>query len=138
MEQKHRHSPRREQSHIHCPSADSNTREISAVVRDRITLRVFRFDPDKDQEPRFDTFDVVAEEGMSVLRAIQLAHRTGLDDLAYRDCNCRRGVCGLCAMMVNGRRVLTCLTLALAEMTIEPLPDHHLIRDLVVQMEKKE
>ena len=53
--------------------------------------------------------------------------------LAFRR-SCREGVCGSCAMNVNGRNVLACL-LPTAELpsrtTVYPLPHQPVIRDLV-------
>lgn len=53
-------------------------------------------------------------------------------DIAYRPCFCKRGSCGLCMMVVNGKCVKTCLAAVSPVMHIEPLP-LPVIRDLVVE-----
>ncbi len=55
--------------------------------------------------------------------------------LGFRRELCREGFCHSCEAKVNGKRVLTCLTLVsrLDEITIEPLDGYPVVRDLVVE-----
>lgn len=56
----------------------------------------------------------------------------GYEDVAF-DYGCRGVWCGRCGMMVNGKPVLACMTpVSPGEVTIEPLKDFPVIRDLVV------
>lgn len=103
----------------------------------KATLRVFRFDPDVDKEPRFDTFEVSARPGMTVLEALFdiLDNQDG--SLAFRY-TCRGAVCGSCAMFINGSYRLACQT-QLANLKgvilVNPLPHVGIIKDLVVDMD---
>lgn len=101
-------------------------------------LRIFRFDPDRNDEPVEQEYEIdPALAGPMLLDAL-LYVREHLDaSLALRR-SCREGVCGSDGMNVNGVNVLACIT-PLAELSepvmIRPLPGLPLIRDLVVDME---
>ena len=113
--------------------------ERAAADEDTIELRVFRYDPDVEekQEPRFDTFHVPFEKGMTVLDALMYARDTYDSSLTFRH-SCRQAVCGSDAMFVNGGQKLACKT-QIGELTepirVEPLPHAEVRKDLVVDME---
>ena len=48
--------------------------------------------------------------------------------------SCREGICGSCAMNINGKNGLACLTPVTSKMTIYPLPHMKVVRDLVPDM----
>ncbi len=48
--------------------------------------------------------------------------------------SCREGICGSCAMNINGKNRLACLTPIEDKMTIYPLPHMPIIRDLIPDM----
>lgn len=48
--------------------------------------------------------------------------------------SCREGICGSCAMNINGKNGLACLTPIQERMTVYPLPHMPIIRDLVPDM----
>ncbi len=86
----------------------------------------------------FETYDVPARANQTVLDVVTEVQRRHAPDLAYRFA-CRVGVCGSCAMSVNGVPRWTCRTHVskVAEtrsLTIEPLRNLPRIRDLVVDM----
>ena len=113
--------------------------ERAAADEETIELRVFRYDPDVEekQEPRFDTFHVPFEKGMTVLDALMYARDTYDSSLTFRH-SCRQAVCGSDAMFVNGGQKLACKTqiVELEEpVRIEPLPHAEVRKDLVVDME---
>ena len=113
--------------------------ERAAADEHTIELRVFRYDPDVEgkQEPRFDTFHVPFEKGMTVLDALIYARDTYDSSLTFRH-SCRQAVCGSDAMFVNGGQKLACKTqiVDLEEpIRIEPLPHADVRKDLVVDME---
>ena len=99
-----------------------------------LRARVYRFDPEVDQAPRYDTFDVPWTPWMRVLDVLDYVHETLAVDIAYRWlCSVKR--CGSCAVTVNGSPVLACWEAAQAEMTIEPLRGLPVVRDLVTARE---
>lgn len=86
---------------------------------------------------RYVTCKVPVQPETTVLDAVSWAQRERFHDLAYRY-SCRVGMCGTCAMVVNGREGWTCRTL-LAQLntsvvTVEPLRNLPVIKDLVVDM----
>lgn len=101
-------------------------------------LKIFRFDPDQDAEPRYDTFEIPTPEGLTVLEALFYILETVDPSIAFRY-SCRGAVCGSCAVYINGRYELACGTQVSdfkgKEIVISPLPHLEVIRDLVVDME---
>jgi succinate dehydrogenase / fumarate reductase, iron-sulfur subunit len=101
------------------------------------TFKLYRFDPDADAGPRYDTFVKAFPRGTTVLEALLNLQETEDDSIAFRY-SCRSAVCGSCAMVVNGAPVLACRTQLAAlvgdQVLVEPLPNMDIIKDLVVDM----
>ena len=85
-----------------------------------------------------DTFQVSLEERMTVLDALFRIQREQDPSLAIR-CSCRLGMCGTCAMYIDRVPRLACRTrvktLPSKTVTVEPLPNLPVIKDLVVSLE---
>ncbi len=105
--------------------------------REVVTIKVFRFDPDKDKEPYFDSFKVQVKKGMTVLEALFDILENQDGSLGFRY-SCRGAICGSCAMHINGSYRLACQTqiekLEVEEIVIKPLGHLPVIKDLVVDM----
>ncbi len=90
-------------------------------------------------KPYWQTYAVEATEGMSVLEAILSVFEGEDPTLSFRR-SCRSSICGSCAMTINGFPRLACATqlkdeyLEGEDITIEPLANHRVIKDLVVDM----
>jgi fumarate reductase iron-sulfur subunit len=98
------------------------------------TLKVYRWAPGAPE--RVDAFEVAPREGLTVLDALVEVQRGTDPTLAFRYA-CRVGMCGSCAMVVDGRERWACRTLVArlgAAVTVRPLYHFPLIRDLVVDM----
>jgi succinate dehydrogenase/fumarate reductase iron-sulfur protein len=91
-----------------------------------ITVRVRRSEDGKLAE-----FRVPYRKWMRVLDALNWIAENGAPDLAYR-WFCGSKMCGTCAVRMNGREVLACWEAVEPDMTIEPLRNLPVIRDLVV------
>jgi len=100
-----------------------------------IRLLVQRFDPRTDDTPHEQEYAFEEEGAISVIQAIRRVHHDIDPTLAYRNTDCRRGVCGLCSMMVNGRRRLACMVAAEGTMTIAAPPNRKVVRDLVFDLD---
>jgi fumarate reductase (CoM/CoB) subunit B len=103
-----------------------------------LTVKVRRFDPDKDTEPHFETYTVKANDGARVLHVLHAIHDTIDPTLSYRY-SCASGQCGSCAVRVNGGPVLACMEEAQDGITIEPLNldvKRDLVTDLVPRLEQ--
>jgi succinate dehydrogenase / fumarate reductase iron-sulfur subunit len=98
------------------------------------TFRIYRFDPDSGENPRIDSYEVdMASCGPMVLDALIKIKNEVDSTLTFRR-SCREGICGSCAMNIDGVNTLAC-TKATAEIRgevkIYPLPHMPVIKDLV-------
>jgi succinate dehydrogenase / fumarate reductase iron-sulfur subunit len=97
-------------------------------------LEIYRYDPDSEGNPRIDTFEVDLDDcGPMVLDALIWIKNKIDSTLAFRR-SCREGVCGPCAMNIDGVNWLACtrfMTDLAAPATIYPLPNMRIIKDLV-------
>ena len=96
-----------------------------------IRVKVSRGD---EIDRRFDEFDVPALESQTVLDVVTWIQRNADPSLSYRFA-CRVGMCGSCAMTVNGKPCWTCRThvskvLQGDTLTIEPLRNLPVVKDL--------
>ncbi len=103
----------------------------------QIELEIMRYDPEKDEEPHFQTYSVPCREDWAILDAINYVKDELDTTLAYR-WSCHMMVCGSCGMMVNGEPSLTCKTFIRNlpdKVRIEPLENFPIERDLVVVLD---
>jgi len=99
-------------------------------------FKVFRFDPDQDKKHRFDDFEVPFTPGMTVLDGLNYIQENLDPTLAYRS-SCREGVCGSCAMHINGKYGLACeaqLTELPEKISVRPMAHLDIIKDMYVDM----
>ena len=98
---------------------------------------ITRFDPDKDEVPRTQEYESPGQKDWKILDVINFVKDEVDPTLSYR-WSCRMAVCGSCGMMVNGEPKLTCSD-AVSDygdtVTIEPLANFPIVRDLVVELE---
>ena len=97
-------------------------------------FQVYRWDPDKNDNPRLDIFHVDLQNcGPMVLDAVIKIKNETDSTLTFRR-SCREGICGSCAMNIDGVNTLAC-TKPIAEVRgkvrIFPLPHMPVIKDLV-------
>jgi fumarate reductase iron-sulfur subunit len=102
-----------------------------------LELIVSRYDPERDTEPRSQSYTVSYTSETVVLDALNDVKENQDGSVTFR-WSCRMGVCGSCGMTVNGTPKLTCATLlrdyAPGPVRIEPLMGFPIIRDLVVDI----
>jgi len=102
-----------------------------------ITLEVFRYNPDKDEEPSFQSYEVPYRKDWVILDALNYVKDNIDGSLTFR-WSCRMGVCGSCGMMANGKPVLTCATFLHkylpGPIRVAPLDYFPVIKDLVIEM----
>lgn len=97
---------------------------------DSIAMRIRRFDR-AEGRAAYQDFRVPYQKWMRVLDALNWVAENDATDLAYR-WFCGSKMCGTCAVRMNGREVLACWEAVEPAMTIEPLRNLPVIRDLVV------
>jgi len=100
-------------------------------------FEVYRWNPDSGENPRIDIYHLDLDDcGPMVLDAI-LKIKNEIDATLTLRRSCREGVCGSCAMNVNGKNTLVCIkAIEDYEGTIKifPLPHMDVIKDLVTDM----
>ena len=98
------------------------------------TFQVYRWDPDSGENPRTDTYVIDLDKcGPMVLDAVLYIKNEVDPTLTFRR-SCREGICGSCAMNIDGTNTLAC-TKATASVKgtvkIYPLPHMPVLKDLV-------
>jgi fumarate reductase iron-sulfur subunit len=105
----------------------------------KIRVHALRYNPQEPGSvPRMQTYELEQSEGMTLFIALNEIRETQDPTLQF-DFVCRAGICGSCAMMVNGRPTLACRTLTRdvgPDITLAPLPVFELIGDLSVNTGK--
>lgn len=107
----------------------------------QVNLRVKRFDPEQPGAHNgYSTYSFEMREDATILESL-LYVRDYLDSSLALRCSCRSAICGSCAMRINGRARLACKTKTIdmgpngEEITIEPMGNMPVVKDLVVDME---
>jgi succinate dehydrogenase / fumarate reductase iron-sulfur subunit len=95
---------------------------------------IYRWDPDSGDNPRMDTYEIDLEKcGPMVLDAIIYIKNELDPTLAFRR-SCREGICGSCAMNIDGTNTLACtkaIDSVKGDVKIYPLPHMQVQKDLV-------
>jgi succinate dehydrogenase / fumarate reductase iron-sulfur subunit len=103
----------------------------------QVSLRIFRFDPEKDKRPRYEDYVVEGDPKDQVLDLLNKVKWYQDGTLAYRR-SCAHGICGSDALRINGVNRLACKVLVKdvgTKIKIEPLLGLPVVKDLIVDME---
>lgn len=102
-----------------------------------VKAKVFRYNPDVDKEPHYETYEVPYVEGMVVLDVLHAIYEKHDGSFAYRWA-CRAGQCGSCAVIINGKPRIACRTTVEKDkpLTVSPLLQFPVIKDLVVNLDR--
>ena len=108
------------------------------ITTQKVNFKVFRFNADEDYLPYYENYDmeVTSEEVvLDILNRIKWDHD---GSFSYRR-SCRHGICGACAIKVNGRSTLACkesmndmVALFGNELVIEPLSIKRAVKDMII------
>jgi succinate dehydrogenase / fumarate reductase iron-sulfur subunit len=102
-----------------------------------VTLKVFRYNPEKDKKTSYRTYKLEAIETDRVLDLLEKVKGYQDGTLSFRR-SCAHGICGSDAMRINGFNRLACKTLVRdtgAKITVQPILGLRVIKDLIVDME---
>jgi succinate dehydrogenase / fumarate reductase, iron-sulfur subunit len=102
-----------------------------------VKLKIFRYDPQKDETPYYQSFEVEAAPTDRLLDCLNRIRWEQDPTLSFR-MSCGHGVCGSDGMRINGICGLACQKLAREfeeEVLIEPLPVFKVVKDLIVDMD---
>ena len=98
------------------------------------SFRIYRWDPDTEENPRVDTYMIDLEDcGPMVLDAIIHIKNEIDPSLTFRR-SCREGICGSCAMNIDGTNTLACtksIESIKGDVKVYPLPHMSVLKDLV-------
>jgi len=98
-------------------------------------FHIYRYDPDILDNPRMDSYPVSLDHPMILDGLLTIKHKID-GALAFRH-SCREGICGSCAMNINGVNTLACITPLTSykgDIVIYPLPHMRMIKDLVADL----
>ncbi|UCC85156.1 MAG: succinate dehydrogenase iron-sulfur subunit [Gemmatimonadota bacterium] len=104
----------------------------------RVRFDIKRYDPEKDEAPYFQNYEVELGETDRVLDGLNEIRWRQDGTLTFRR-SCEHGICGSDAMRINGRNRLACKTLIREvgrRVRIEPLLGFPVVRDLVVDQQR--
>jgi succinate dehydrogenase / fumarate reductase iron-sulfur subunit len=100
-------------------------------------FHVYRWDPDSGENPRMDSFEIDLDTcGPMVLDAVVKIKNEIDPSLTFRR-SCREGICGSCAMNIDGTNTLACtipISKLKGDIKIYPLPHMSVVKDLVPDM----
>ena len=103
----------------------------------QVKLKIFRYNPETDKKPHYETYKVEAEPTDRVLDLLEYVKNYIDGTLSYRR-SCAHGVCGSDAMRINGVNRLACKVLVkdsgTSKIRIEPLLGMGVHKDLIVDM----
>jgi succinate dehydrogenase (ubiquinone) iron-sulfur subunit len=95
---------------------------------------LYRYDPDKAEKPYMEEYTIDLKKcGPMILDALLVIKDQVDPTLAFRR-SCREGICGSCAMNVNGKNGLACLLYvepSPSAIEIQPLPHTYVVKDLI-------
>lgn len=100
-------------------------------------VKIYRYNPDSTENPRVDMFELDLDDcGPMVLDALIKIKNEIDSTLTFRR-SCREGICGSCAMNIDGTNTLACIKPIediSGDLKIYPLPHMKVVKDLVPDM----
>ena len=112
----------------------NNTKEITKTIK----LEIFRYRPEEEKNPTFNTYEIPFHEDWAILDAINYIKNEVDGTLSYR-WSCQMGVCGSCGIMINGVPKLSCAAFLKDyypnSICIEPLSGFPVEKDLIIEMD---
>ena len=104
----------------------------------QVKLKIFRYNPETDRKPHYETYKLEAEPTDRVLDLLENVKDYIDGTLSFRR-SCAHGVCGSDAMRINGANRLACKVLVKdlgsSKITVEPLLGMSVLKDLITDME---
>lgn len=97
-------------------------------------IKVYRWDPETNDNPRLDTYEVNLDESGPMLLDVLIKIKNEIDSTLTFRRSCREGVCGSCAMNIDGVNGLACTKSAkdiTGDIKVYPLPHLPVVKDLV-------
>jgi len=109
----------------------------AAIAPNMKAFSIYRWNPDSTDRPHMQTYDIDLNEcGPMVLDAL-IKIKNDIDPTLTFRRSCREGICGSCAMNIDGSNTLACLCKisdGSSKTKIYPLPHMYVLKDLVPDM----
>ena len=110
---------------------------VKGGARNVRRFRVYRWNPEENRNPRTDVYEVDMENCGPMLLDVLIKIKNEIDSTLTFRRSCREGVCGSCAMNIDGTNTLACTKFVIdvkGEVKIFPLPhtpvNNELLQDL--------
>jgi succinate dehydrogenase / fumarate reductase iron-sulfur subunit len=114
---------------------------MNSITTQNITFKVFRFNAETDYLPHYKEYKMEVTSEEVVLDILNRIKWEFDGSFSYRR-SCRHGICGACAIKVNGKGVLACkermndlIDLFGTELTFDPLSSKRAIKDMIIDKE---
>ena len=98
------------------------------------TFEIYRYDPDNGRNPRLDSFEVDLDDCGPMVLDVLIWIKNKVDPTLTFRRSCREGICGSCAMNIDGTNWLACTRFVSdtrKRATVYPLNNMRIIKDLV-------
>lgn len=98
------------------------------------TFKIYRYDPENGENPRLDTYTIDLEQCGPMLLDALIKIKDEIDSTLTFRRSCREGICGSCAMNIDGTNTLACtksIDSVQGDVSVYPLPHMEVIKDLV-------
>jgi len=132
-----RFASRRAPMGVRSLSTDMKVKAAAPAVSNVKYFKIYRYDPEEKQQPYVMTYPVDLDDcGPMVLDALIKIKNEQDPSLTFRR-SCREGICGSCAMNIDGTNTLACLAYidkSTKPVKIHPLPHMYVLKDLVPDM----
>ena len=113
---------------------DGRVFKAAAGAKNVRVFKIYRFDPDSAENPRLDSYEVDMDLCGPMVLDVLIKIKNEIDStLSFRR-SCREGICGSCAMNIDGKNGLACVSACAdvkRDIRIYPLPHMPVIKDLV-------
>ena len=109
------------------------------MAKGTVTAKIFRYNPETDLAPTFQTYVVPWEETGNVMQLLKQIYKTMDNTLAFNYYACGYRFCNNCMMTINGLPTQACFRKVKPgdELLLEPMKGHPIIRDLAVDFGRK-
>ncbi|MEA2111369.1 MAG: succinate dehydrogenase/fumarate reductase iron-sulfur subunit [Campylobacterota bacterium] len=114
---------------------------MTTISTQTITFKVFRFNAETDYLPYYKEYQMEVTSEEVVLDILNRIKWEFDGTFSYRR-SCRHGICGACAVKINGKGVLACkermndiIELFGTELTIDPLSEKRAVKDMIIDKE---
>jgi succinate dehydrogenase / fumarate reductase iron-sulfur subunit len=97
-------------------------------------FHIYRYDPDSGQNPSIDTYEVDMDNCAPMVLDALIKIKDEMDSTLTFRRSCREGICGSCAMNIDGTNTLACtkpIGDVSGDVKIYPLPHMKVVKDLV-------